>query len=57
MLRYMERSTIQYLKKRGWSNQQIAEFTGHHRETIARVLCSPWIDCRLPALGQVRLSL
>lgn len=47
MLRYMERSTIQYLKKRGWSNQQIAEFTGHHRETIARVLREP-VD-RLPA--------
>jgi hypothetical protein len=47
MLRYMERSTIQYLKKRGWSNQQIAEFTGHHRDTIARVLREP-VD-RLPA--------
>ncbi len=38
MLRYMERSTIHYLKKKGWTNVQIAEFTGHHRDTIARVL-------------------
>jgi len=38
MLRYMERSTIYYLKHKGWTNVQIAEFTGHHRDTIARVL-------------------
>ena len=38
MLRYMERSTIYYLKQKGWSNVQMAEFTGHHRDTIARVL-------------------
>lgn len=38
MLRYMERSTIHYLKKKGWTNVQIADFTGHHRDTIARVL-------------------
>jgi transposase len=38
MLRYMERSTIHYLKKKGWTNSQIADFTGHHRDTIARVL-------------------
>ncbi len=37
MLRYMERSTIYYLKQKGWSNVQIAEFTGHHRDTVARV--------------------
>ena len=35
---YMERSTIHYLKKKGWTNVQIADFTGHHRDTIARVL-------------------
>jgi transposase len=34
----MERSTIQYLKKKGWTNAQIADFTGHHRDTIAKVL-------------------
>jgi transposase len=34
----MERSTIHYLKQKGWSNVQIAAFTGHHRDTIARVL-------------------
>jgi transposase len=38
MLRYMERSTMHFLKQKGWTNVQIAEFTGHHRDTIARVL-------------------
>jgi transposase len=38
MLHYMERSTIHFLKHKGWTNVQIAEFTGHHRDTIARVL-------------------
>jgi transposase len=38
MLRYMERSTIYYLKQKGWTNVQIAECTGHHRDTVARVL-------------------
>ncbi len=38
MLRYMERSTMYYLKQKGWTNVQIAEFTGHHRDTVARVL-------------------
>jgi hypothetical protein len=38
MLHFMERSTIYSLKYKGWTNVQIAEFTGHHRDTIARVL-------------------
>lgn len=38
MLRFMDRSTIHYLKQKGWSNTQIAQFMGHHRDTIARVL-------------------
>lgn len=38
MLNFMERATIFYLKQKGWNNTQIAEFTGHHRDTIARVL-------------------
>jgi hypothetical protein len=38
MLHYMEQSTIHCLKHKGWINVQIAEFTGHHRDTIARVL-------------------
>src|SRR6266480_3020399 len=38
MLRYMDRSTIYSLKQKGWSNVQIAEFTGHHRHTVARVV-------------------
>ena len=41
MLKFMERSTIHYLKQKGWSNVQIAEFLGHHRDTIARVLREP----------------
>lgn len=38
MLNFMERATIFYLKQKGWNNTQIAEFTGHHRDTIAKVL-------------------
>ncbi len=38
MLKFMERATIYYLNQKGWSNVQIAEFTGHHRDTIAKVL-------------------
>src|SRR5262245_59884418 len=41
MLHFMERATIYYLKQKGWSNVQIAEFTGHHRDTIAKVLKEP----------------
>ncbi len=37
----MERSTIHYLHHKGWTNTQIAEFLGHHRDTIARVLREP----------------
>ena len=29
---------MHYMKQRGWTNQQIAAFTGHHRDTVARVL-------------------
>ncbi len=36
MLRYMDRSTIHYLKQKGWSNTQIGAFVGHHRDTIAK---------------------
>jgi len=41
MLRYMDRSTIHYLKQKGWSNTQIGQFVGHHRDTIAKVLREP----------------
>lgn len=41
MLHFMERATMYYLKQKGWSNVQIAEFTGHHRDTIAKVLKEP----------------
>jgi hypothetical protein len=38
MLNFMERAAIYCLKQKGWNNTRIAEFTGHHRDTIARVL-------------------
>jgi transposase len=41
MLRQMERSTIQYLVKRGVSQRQIAKDLGRSRATIARVLRDP----------------
>ena len=41
MLRYMDRSTIHFLKQKGWTNVQIAAFVGHHRDTITRVLREP----------------
>ena len=47
MLRHMDRSTIHYLHLKGWTNAQIAEFLGHHRDTIARALREP-VD-RAPA--------
>lgn len=34
----MDRSTIYFLHHKGWSNVEIAEFVGHHRDTITRVL-------------------
>lgn len=41
MLRFMERSTIHYLHQKGWTKTEIAEFLGHHRDTIAKVLREP----------------
>jgi transposase len=41
MLNFMDRSTIYFLHQKGWSNLEIAEFVGHHRDTIARVLREP----------------
>ena len=41
MLNFMDRSTIHYLKRKGWTNTQIAAFVGHHRDTVARVLREP----------------
>jgi transposase len=38
MLNFMDRSTIYFLHQKGWSNVEIAEFVGHHRDTITRVL-------------------
>lgn len=37
----MDRSIIHYLKQKGWTNTQIAQFVGHHRDTITRVLREP----------------
>lgn len=41
MLGFMERSTIYMLKQKGWSNTQIAEVMGCHRDSVARVLRDP----------------
>lgn len=37
----MDRATIHYLHQKGWSKVEIAQFTGHHRDTITRVLKEP----------------
>lgn len=37
----MERTTIYYLKQKGWSNLAIAEAVGCHRDTVRRVLREP----------------
>ncbi len=37
----MERSTIYYLHQKGWTKTEIAEFLGHHRDTVAKVLREP----------------
>ena len=41
MLNFMDRSTISLLHQKGWANVEIADFLGHHRDTIARVLREP----------------
>lgn len=46
----MDRSTIYLLHQKGWTNLEIADFLGHHRDTIARVLREP-LD-RQPAKRQ-----
>ena len=52
MLRQMERSTIQWMAKRGKSVRQIAQEVGHNRRTVARVLREP-VE-RAPARRQRR---
>jgi len=37
MLNFMERPTIYYLHQKGWTKTEIAEFLGHHRDTVAKV--------------------
>ena len=37
----MDRSTIYLRHQKGWTNVGIADFLGHHRDTIARVLREP----------------
>lgn len=41
MLTFVERSTIQYLKKRGFTNTAISEVVGHHRDTVKKILEEP----------------
>jgi transposase len=52
MLRQMERSTIQWMAKRGKSIRQIAQEVGRNRRTVARVLREP-VE-RAPAKRQRR---
>ncbi len=40
----MERSTIDYLKQKGWENFAIAEAVGCHRDTVGRILREPVDD-------------
>jgi transposase len=54
MLSFMERSTIYYLKQKGWNNSQIAKLLGCHRDTVGRVLREP-VD-REPAPRQRQSS-
>ncbi len=37
----MERSTIHYLKQKGWNNSQIAKAVGCHRDTVRRIMREP----------------
>lgn len=37
----MDRATIHSLHQKGWTKIEIAQFTGHHRDTISRVLKEP----------------
>lgn len=37
----MERSTIYYLKQKGWNHTQIAKVVGCHRDTVRKVLREP----------------
>lgn len=41
MLTFVERSTIQYLNKRGFTNTAIGEIVGHHRDTVKKALSEP----------------
>jgi transposase len=41
MLNLMDRATIHYFRQKGWTKTEIAQFTGHHRDTITRVLKEP----------------
>jgi transposase len=41
MLTLMDRASIHYFRQKGWSKTEIAQFTGHHRDTITRVLKEP----------------
>ncbi len=46
MLTFVERSTIQYLKKRGFSNTAIGQVVGHHRDTVKKALNEPLVGER-----------
>ncbi len=48
MLTFVERSTIQYLNKRGFTNTAIGEIVGHHRDTVKKALNEPVFRQKIP---------
>ena len=48
MLTFVERSTIQYLNKRGFTNTAIGEIVGHHRDTVKKALSEPVFRQKIP---------
>lgn len=52
MLNFVERSTIQYLKKRGYTNTAIGEVVGHHRDTVKKALTQPLLRERVKSERQ-----
>ena len=53
----MDRATIHYLHQKGWTKVEIAEFVGHHRDTITRVLREPLDQRPAPRARQSSVAL
>lgn len=48
MLTFVERTTVQYLNKRGFTNTAIGEIVGHHRDTVKKALSEPVFREKIP---------